>query len=146
MFSRIVVGTDGSDNAERALKAVADIMAVSPVTNVQVVTAYRPLSPAQLAELADQLPDEFGPTLNPHMAAESRLDAARVVFRQNDEAVDFREVDSDPTDAVLDVAEEIGADLIVVGSRGEGVAKRMLHGSVSTKVVHNAPCSVLVVK
>ena len=49
----------------------------------------------------------------------------------------------DPADAILDVAEEQGADLIVVGNKGMTGAKRFLLGSVPNKVSHHAPCSVL---
>ena len=50
-----------------------------------------------------------------------------------------------PFDVLVSVANDVGADLIVVGTRGHGAGKRMLLGSVSTKVVHHAECSVLVV-
>ena len=49
--------------------------------------------------------------------------------------------EGDPADAILDVAEERGADLIVVGNRGLTGAKRFLLGSVPNKVSHHAPCS-----
>jgi nucleotide-binding universal stress UspA family protein len=52
----------------------------------------------------------------------------------------------DPALGILQVAEEEGADLIVVGSHGQGAAERFLIGSVSEKVVRHAPCSVLVVR
>jgi nucleotide-binding universal stress UspA family protein len=52
----------------------------------------------------------------------------------------------DPADAILDVAEENGADLIVVGNKGMTGAKRFLLGSVPNKVSHHAPCSVLIIR
>jgi nucleotide-binding universal stress UspA family protein len=52
----------------------------------------------------------------------------------------------DPADALLQVAEENGADLIVVGNRGMTGAKRFLLGSVPNKVSHHASCSVLIVR
>ena len=52
----------------------------------------------------------------------------------------------DAADAILDVAEEQRADLIVVGNRGMTGAKRFLLGSVPNKVSHHAPCSVLIVR
>ena len=52
----------------------------------------------------------------------------------------------DPADAILDVAEERGADLIVVGNKGMTGAKRFLLGSVPNKVCHHAPCSVLIIR
>ena len=47
-------------------------------------------------------------------------------------------------DALIGVAEREHADLIVVGTRGLGTGKRMFLGSVSSKMAHHAPCSVLI--
>ena len=52
----------------------------------------------------------------------------------------------DPAAALLDVAEERRADLIVVGNKGMTGADRFLLGSVPNKVTHHAPCSVLVIR
>ena len=52
----------------------------------------------------------------------------------------------DPADAILDVAEEQSADLIVVGNKGMTGAKRFLLGSVPNKVSHHAPCSVMIIR
>ncbi len=52
----------------------------------------------------------------------------------------------DPADAILDVAEETGSDLIVVGNKGMTGAKRFLLGSVPNKISHHAPCSVLIIR
>jgi nucleotide-binding universal stress UspA family protein len=54
--------------------------------------------------------------------------------------------EGDPADAILDVAEETNADLIVVGNKGMTGAKRFLLGSVPNKVSHHAPCGVLIVR
>ncbi len=52
----------------------------------------------------------------------------------------------DAADAILDIAEEQKADLIVVGNKGMTGATRFLLGSVPNKVSHHAPCSVLIVR
>jgi nucleotide-binding universal stress UspA family protein len=52
----------------------------------------------------------------------------------------------DPAAVLCERAGELGADVVVVGSRGHGAIRRALLGSVSTYVVHNAPCPVLVVR
>jgi nucleotide-binding universal stress UspA family protein len=52
----------------------------------------------------------------------------------------------DAADAILDVAEEQGANLIVIGNKGMTGAKRFLLGSVPNRVSHHAPCSVLIVR
>jgi nucleotide-binding universal stress UspA family protein len=146
VFTTIVVGTDGSANAEKALKAAADLASVMGDVSVHIVTAFHPLSASEMRDLADQLPAEFRPVLNPHGAAEQRLAGAHQIFSHANVEAEVHEIDGDPTDALLTTAEQVGADLIVVGSRGEGAAKRALHGSVSTKIVHHAPCAVLVVR
>jgi len=51
----------------------------------------------------------------------------------------------DAADAIIDVAEEVGADLIMVGNKGMTGAKRFLLGSVPNKISHHATCSVLIV-
>jgi nucleotide-binding universal stress UspA family protein len=50
-----------------------------------------------------------------------------------------------PASGVVTVAEDIGADLIVTGSRARGRVARTVLGSVSTEILHHAPCDVLVV-
>jgi nucleotide-binding universal stress UspA family protein len=52
----------------------------------------------------------------------------------------------DAADAILDVAEEQNADMIVVGNKGMTGAKRFLLGSVPNKVSHHAPCSVMIIR
>lgn len=51
-----------------------------------------------------------------------------------------------PARAVVEKAQDWGADLIVVGSHGYGFWGRMVIGSVSQAIINNAPCSVLVVR
>jgi nucleotide-binding universal stress UspA family protein len=72
-------------------------------------------------------------------AAEEQLKEAAV-----DVAVFARQ--GDPADAILDVAEEQDADLIIVGNKGMTGAKRFLLGSVPNKVSHHAPCSVMIIR
>jgi nucleotide-binding universal stress UspA family protein len=51
----------------------------------------------------------------------------------------------DAADALLDVAEQVGADLLVVGNRGMTGARRFVLGSVPNEVSHHSPCSLLIV-
>lgn len=146
MFSTIITGTDGSKNAEEALQATADLASQNPGTDVHVVTAYQPLTAGELQDLAAHLPEEFHSVLNAHSGAEEKLTRARTIFTAAGVDATFHQIADDPTDALLETADRFGADLIVVGSRGEGMAKRTLHGSVSTKVLHHAPCAVLVMR
>jgi nucleotide-binding universal stress UspA family protein len=54
--------------------------------------------------------------------------------------------EGDPAEVIIQVANEQQADLIVVGSRGLTGIQRFLLGSVSSKVSHHAPCSVMIVR
>lgn len=145
MFNTIVVGTDGSANAEKAVTAAAQLARLVPDTELHIVTAYRPLTVEELAKARAGLPDEFREILHAHAGAEASLMSAQSIAESFGVSAETHEINDRPTDALLDLADEVDADLLVVGSRGEGLAGRTLHGSVSTKVLHNAPCSVLVI-
>jgi nucleotide-binding universal stress UspA family protein len=54
--------------------------------------------------------------------------------------------EGDPADVIIRVAEELGAELIVVGSRGLAGLERFLLGSVSSKLSQHAPTSLMVVR
>lgn len=147
MFKTVLVGTDGSDNAIKAVKAAADMIADEPEATLHIVTAFRPLTPAELAALADQLPDEFRSQVSAQSGAESRLESAKhLAETRGAKHIEIHQINAEPTEAILDQIKAVDADLLVVGSRGENFAGRILHGSVSTKLLHHAPCSVMVVK
>ena len=74
----------------------------------------------------------------------SRVLPARHARRASPVTTHARE--GDPADAILDVAEETGAGLVVVGNKGMTGASRFLLGSVPNKVSHHAPCGVYIVR
>ena len=145
MFRSIVVGTDGSDTARKAVEEAIDL-AKSVGAAVCVVSAYEPVSQARLREEAKQMPEDIQWMVNPREEVDATLsDAADAVREAGLEVEEFAR-EGDPADAILDVAEERGADLIVVGNKGMTGARRFLLGSVPNKVSHHAPCSVLIVR
>lgn len=146
MFKTVVVGTDGSKNAQKALGLALDLGRDHPETSFHVVSALQPLSAHHIQEIKASLPAEFRDLIHARYMSDSILDNARQLFAAAGVDAEFHDMSDDPTDAILQIAESAGADLVVVGSRGEGVAARALHGSVSTKLIHHAPCSVLVVR
>jgi nucleotide-binding universal stress UspA family protein len=79
-------------------------------------------------------------------AAREVLEAARADLKAEGVDAHAIEGEGEPADVIIDAAKELNADLIVVGTRGRHGAKRLVLGSVSTKVVHGAPCDVLVVR
>jgi nucleotide-binding universal stress UspA family protein len=145
MFRSIVVGTDGSDTAGKAVEEAIDL-AKTVGAAVYVVSAYEPVPQGRLREEARQVPEDVQWMINPREDVDATLaEAADRVRDAGLEAETFAR-EGDPADAILDVAEERGADLIVVGNKGMTGARRFLLGSVPNKVSHHAPCSVLIVR
>jgi nucleotide-binding universal stress UspA family protein len=145
MFRSIVVGTDGSDTARKAVDEAIDLARTVGAT-VCLVSAYEPVSQARLREEAKQTPADLQWMVNPREEVDSTLGDAADVVRDAGLDVETFAREGDPADAILDVAEERGADLIVVGNKGMTGARRFLLGSVPNKVSHHAPCSVLIVR
>jgi len=146
MIRSIVVGTDGSETAGKAVEATAEL-ARRLGASVDVVSAFEPVSTQRLREEARQAPEDLQWMVNPREDVDAKLrEAAEVVKGAGVEDVRTFAREGDPADAILDVAEERGSDLIVVGNRGMTGAKRFLLGSVPNKVSHHAPCSVLIIR
>jgi len=143
VFRSIVVGTDGSQTAAEAVRQAAELAAAIGA-RVHLVCVYEPV-PSD-AEPAPQLHAESGWLLRPREAVDETLEHAAAVFAAAGVEVERYAQRGDPADAILDVAEERGADLIIVGNRGITGAKRFLLGSVPNRISHHAPCAVLIIR
>ena len=145
MFKSIVVGTDGSDTATQAVRQAVDL-ARDVGAKIELVSAYEPVSSQRLSEERRQAPEDLQWVINPREDVDATLEAAAEVARGAGVEVTTYARQGDPADAILDIAEEQEADLIVVGNKGMTGAKRFLLGSVPNKVSHHAPCSVLIIR
>ena len=146
MIRSIVVGTDGSETAMKAVQEAADLAAAVGAT-INIVSAYAPVSTQRLREEKRRAPEEVQWQVTPREDVDAMLsEAERQVTGAGVGDVSTYAREGDPADAILDVAEEHGCDLIVVGNKGMTGAKRFLLGSVPNKVSHHAPCSVLIVR
>jgi nucleotide-binding universal stress UspA family protein len=145
MFRSIVVGTDGSDTARRAVRQATEL-ARSVGARIELVSAYEPVSDARLREESIHVPEDLQWMINPREDVQATLEQAAGEIRAAGVEVEVFARQGDPADAILDVAEERGSDLIVVGNKGMTGAKRFLLGSVPNKVSHHAPCSVLIIR
>ena len=145
MFGAIVVGTDGSDTASEAVRQATELARIHG-SRVHVVSAYEPVGSARLREGGIRIPDDMQWVVNPREDVERALTGAADAMHQAGVEVATYARQGDPADAILDVAEEQGADLIVVGNKGMTGAKRFLLGSVPNKVSHHAPCSVMIIR
>jgi nucleotide-binding universal stress UspA family protein len=145
VFKRIVVGTDGSETAAGAVGQAMELARLTGAT-LSIVSAYsaaagRRSKPEQ-AEAPADVQYEVGPREDVILV----LDAAAADARAAGVETQTHPVEGDPADAILNVAEETKADLIVVGNKGMTGARRYLLGSVPNNVSHHAPCSVLIAR
>jgi nucleotide-binding universal stress UspA family protein len=145
MFRSIVVGTDGSDTAGKAVAAAAEL-AKRIGARLDVVCAYEPVPQSRLREEARPAREDLQWMMNAREDVDATLRAAADSVVEAGIEVQTFAREGDPADAILDVAEERGAELIVVGNKGMTGAKRFLLGSVPNKVSHHAPCSVLIIR
>jgi nucleotide-binding universal stress UspA family protein len=140
----IVVGTDGSPTANDAFKQASDL-AMSLGAKLHVVSAYEPASGARVEGAADQ-PESSAWLVGPDVEVGTVLTDAVGAAKAKGIECEAHARKGDPAEAILEVADEHDADLIVVGSKGMRGAKRFLLGSVPDKISHHAPCSVLIIR
>jgi nucleotide-binding universal stress UspA family protein len=145
MFGSIVVGTDGSETANEAVRQATEL-AQKTGSSIDLVSAYEPVSSARLREEAQQVPKDLEWMVNPREDVDATLERAAEQIKEAGIDVQVFAREGDPADAILDVAEERNAGLIVVGNKGMTGAKRFLLGSVPNKVSHHAPCSVMIIR
>lgn len=134
-MKKIIVGYDGSEHARRALEVAASL---ADGATIRVVSAIA-------------VPAAGGhgsPGADPLEAVERNreLAEAREFFRSAGLEVETAEGYGDAADVLIDEARDTNADLIVVGRRGLNQLEELVLGSVSTKLVHHAPCGVLVAR
>jgi nucleotide-binding universal stress UspA family protein len=136
----IVVGTDGSAGAERALRRAVDI-AKSTGAQLHLVTAYPDVSYREaITGTASTAPIDL------REAAENLLAREASHAQSAGVGVETQAREGDPAQVLIDVAEEAGAELIVVGARGLTGLERWLLGSVSSKLSQHAPSDVMIVR
>src|SRR4051795_9984241 len=168
MFGSIVVGTDGSETAGEAVRQAMEL-AKAVGAKVNLVSAFQPVGNQRLREERQQVPDDAQWMVNEREDVDATLKEAASKAEEAggrgeggggecggggrsenaEEAgveVETFARQGDPADAILDVAEEQKADLIIVGNKGMSGAKRFLLGSVPNKVSHHAPCSVMIIR
>lgn len=144
MFSKIVVGTDGSETAQLAVSLAVDLARTHGAA-LHLVNAYKVPSggvgvvQAGPVAVVDQ---ELSADVLKESSDTMLADTAREV---GDLKVEVHSRKGAPAKVLIGVAEEVGADLIVVGSKGMRGARRMI-GSVPNTVAHSAPCHVLIAK
>jgi nucleotide-binding universal stress UspA family protein len=145
LFERIVVGTDGSDTAGEAVRQAIEL-ARATGAKLDVVSAYEPVPRSRLREEAGEVPGDIAYAVGPREDVNVVLEGAAGPAKAAGVDVTTHAREGDPADAILDIAEETKAALIVVGNKGMTGARRFLLGSVPNKISHHAPCSVYIAR
>jgi nucleotide-binding universal stress UspA family protein len=146
--TKILLATDGSEEAQLAFASAADL---SEKTDSELHVVYVGHMPLVSYESPGAI------TLDPDLSGRMQEDAEQEARRKLDEQVrqvgktagEIAEVHARigrPDAEIVGLADELGAGLIVLGSRGLGPLRRALMGSVSDSVVRHAHCPVLIVR
>jgi nucleotide-binding universal stress UspA family protein len=130
----IAVAYDGTPEAKAALMRAEAIALACRARIVIYTTSTPPVFAAGMVRYVPPMSPDAGTIVTRAVkAVDERL------------AATGRALSGDPGPAIVEACEEVGADLLIAGSRGYGPAMRVMLGSVSTKLAHSAPCPVLVV-
>lgn len=139
MLKTILVALDGSELSERVIETL-ELLQLQPST--QLVLSHVIPSTRSDVEIAVDRPYTHSEEL-PYRHLEKQLQEYQTMLPYPSE---LEIVTGDPAEEIVRLANIYQADLIVIGSRGLTGLKRIIEGSVSSQVVVDAPCSVLVVK
>lgn len=146
---KILIATDGSDYSRAAIEKCCQMFESSPDAEIEIICVYELVLPTSQpfvlsAEYIQQMDDES--------QVRAKETAARAAARIREKCPALanktitKVVGGISGQRIIEEAENWKADLIVTGSHGYGFWKRAWLGSVSNSVVHNAPCSVLIVR
>lgn len=145
MASPVLLCADGSDLSTSALAAGVALLA--PGSELIVVTVIDELDPAMLSGSGHAGPVMTGPEFAAIQAASAEAAASIIADAQHRlglEGCASRVLQGPAAAAICQLAVEVSAAAIVIGSRGRGGWKRAVLGSVSDEVVRHAPCTVVV--
>lgn len=141
MYANILIAVDGSEESLEAVRQAVSLVQRGLRAEIALVNVQEP---ASLLELATQDSDAIAAAAveaGEHLMAEGAalLDAAGVGYS-------MEVVLGEPATVLVDMAEEIDADLVLLGARGMGAIESVLVGSVSKAVISRCTRPVLVVK
>jgi len=138
VFNIVVVGADDSPTAAQAVRKAIALVKLTD-GQLHIVTAYRP---QRFTSSATEV-DKYLKSLGSDVLAQSLLGELTALARAAGIRAETHALTGAPADAICQVADQIGADLIVVGNKGMQGIRRVL-GSVPSSVAHQAPCDVLI--
>ncbi|BCJ85178.1 universal stress protein [Effusibacillus dendaii] len=143
MLGKILLAVDGSEPAQKAVDWAIDAYRALPAAQFHILYVFEPFVP--VGDIGGYIPTDF--------RIESMLEIPEdtpsyLAFQQfpDKQRVTHETLVGNPANVICEEARKGKFDVIVVGSEGHGAVASVLLGSVSAKLLHNAPCSVLVVR
>lgn len=146
---KILIATDGSKASGSVVEEACEIIKNPENAKVKIISAVEPVAPMGAEPFA--VSAEYYADINrtAREQAKTAIEQAETNLKEicpNLGEVSGEVLQGNAARAIVEEAENCGANLIIVGSHGYGFWSRALLGSVSNSVVHHAPCSVLVVR
>jgi nucleotide-binding universal stress UspA family protein len=139
----IVLATDGSPSAAEATLKAVDLARTLEAPLVAVAVEHVTFPTYGYYGYA-QILSEVTDIERKHV--EETLEQTKAVAEEAGIDCDAVHTAGPVVDAICQVAQERDAQLVVIGAHGWGLVRRAIHGSISTGVLHEAPCPVLVVR
>lgn len=141
MFSKILVPIDGSENSKRAFSYAIYLSKnlKGEITTLNVADAP-PTVYVQSQKVLDELLEKYS------KAREKIFDEYHELAQKENVEIKTKVIFGDPGQEILKFSLKEEFDVIVIGNRGMGHLKKMIIGSVSDTVIHDAKCPVLLVK
>jgi nucleotide-binding universal stress UspA family protein len=151
-MTHVLVATDGSEQSLKAVRYLRDLLKDATPERVSIIAVVRPLAAVPFAsdfgeeEHVAQLAADDPETYSFQRAAREAVDrVARELEGVETEVHTLVRIGT-PADQIIRAADELEADLIVIGGRGKGAIEAIVLGSVAYRVLHHAPCPVLVTR
>ena len=136
--TKILLATDGSKEAELAARTAAEL---AKSHNSELHVVYVEPAPPMIDQFADPGPERA--TLESQQLLDEQV---KHIEEAGGTVTEAHLRFGRPDEQIVRVGEEVGAGLIVIGSRGRGGLRRALLGSVSDSVIRHAHCPVLVIR
>jgi len=146
---KVILATDGTKQSDAAID-ITKTLNFTEGDEILVISVMDMALPLSIDVYAGYLPstEEIETTVkeNAENILETTGNKLREIFGDRNISIVTELLNGSPESRIVEKAEEIEADLIIVGSHGYNRWERLLLGSVSDSVIHHAPCSVLVVR
>ena len=151
-MTHVLIATDGSEQSLKAARYLHSLLDPASLERVSVLAVVRPLAAVPFASdfgeeehAARQAAEDRG-GYSFHQAAQEAVERVAGELGNMTPNVDTLIRGGAPADQIIRVADELEADLIVIGGRGKGAVEAIVLGSVAYRVLHHSPCPVLVTR